>query len=69
MDRNTELLLQKAERFTRWEDEEKATNDVGELREEFRRRLYGSGDTVGAAEPTDGPAGSGARRQGPRQER
>ncbi len=33
MDRNTELLLEKVERFTRWEDEEKATNDVGELRE------------------------------------
>ena len=32
MDRNTELLLEKAERFTRWEDEEKATNDVGKLR-------------------------------------
>ena len=41
MDRNTELLLVKAGQLTRWEDEDKATNDVRELREEFRRRLYG----------------------------
>jgi hypothetical protein len=38
MDPNTELLLAKAAQPLRWEDEEKATNDVEELREEFRRR-------------------------------
>ena len=68
MDRNTELLLEKAERFTRWEDEEKATNDVAELREEFRRRLYGSA-AESPAQSTNGPAGSGAKSQGPRHER
>jgi hypothetical protein len=43
MDPNTELLLAKSRQLTRWEDEEKATNDVEQLREEFLRRLYGSG--------------------------
>ena len=42
MDRNTELLLAKAGQPSRWEDEQKATNDVEQLREEFRRRLYGT---------------------------
>jgi hypothetical protein len=40
MDENTELILLKATRPLRWEDEEKATNDMDLLREEFRRRLY-----------------------------
>jgi hypothetical protein len=54
MDRNMELLLEKAARLTRWEDEEKATNDFEELREEFRRRLYGSRNPSVPAEQRDG---------------
>ena len=44
MDRRTELLLEMKRRMTqsppRWEDEEKLSNSVEELRAEFRRRLY-----------------------------
>lgn len=40
MDRNTELLLAKAQEAARWEDQEKASNDLNILRAEFRRRLY-----------------------------
>lgn len=57
MDRNTELLLAKAGEPTRWEDEEKATNDADALREEFRRRLYASE----AARPAD--SANGAKQQ------
>jgi len=60
MDRNTELLLVKAGQFTRWEDEDKATNDVRELREEFRRRLYGDSSTEATAEPVNGTVGRAA---------
>lgn len=41
MDPNTSLLLAKTEQTTRWEDEEKASYGIAELRAEFRRRLYG----------------------------
>jgi hypothetical protein len=68
MDRNIELLLAKAGQLTRWEDEEKATNDVEELREEFRRRLYGSGCVKNATEQTNGAAGTQARGGGLRRE-
>ena len=40
MDPNTELILTKASRTANWEDEEKATNDLEALREEYRKRLY-----------------------------
>ena len=60
MDQNTELLLAKAAQPTRWEDEEKATNDVGLLREEFRRRLYGNGEGDGAARERNGSSGGGS---------
>lgn len=40
MDQNTDLLLSRIAQPTRWEDEERATNDVEQLRAEFRRRLY-----------------------------
>jgi hypothetical protein len=40
MDPNTELILAKAAQSPRWEDEEKATNDLDLLREEFQRWLY-----------------------------
>ena len=40
MDQNTNLLLAKAGEPVRWEDEEKATNDLELLRAEFRSRLY-----------------------------
>ena len=68
MDRNMVLLLEKAARMTRWEDEEKATNDVEELREEFRRRLYGNGCVESKAEQADGAAGTEARNGGLRRE-
>ncbi len=44
MDQNTELFLSRIAQPTRWEDEEKATNDVEQLRAEFRRRLYAGGE-------------------------
>jgi hypothetical protein len=40
MDRNEELVLQKAIRVQNWEDEERASYDMETLREEFRQRLY-----------------------------
>jgi len=40
MDKNTELILAQSAPPANWEDEEKATNDLDELREEFRKRLY-----------------------------
>ena len=39
MDAQLKLWLDKAVPI-RWEDEEKATNDVEELRREFRKRLH-----------------------------
>jgi hypothetical protein len=61
MDRNTELLLAQSRQLTRWEDEEKATSDVEELREEFRRLLYGDGCAERTAEQTNGVAGTGSK--------
>ena len=55
MDRNTELLLARAAQPLRWEDEDKATNDIEQLREEFRRRLYANGGEAQAQERT-GPS-------------
>jgi len=55
MDQNAELLLSRIGQPPRWEDEEKATNDVEQLREEFRRRLY-AGDTAAPAGERNGPA-------------
>ena len=69
MDRNTELLLAKAVQLTRWEDEEKATNDVEQLREEFRHRLYGSGCAKTPAKAQNGAAGTEARSTRLRYER
>jgi hypothetical protein len=40
MDKSTRLILAHAAPPASWEDEEKATNDLGVLREEFRKRLY-----------------------------
>ena len=40
MDKNTELILAQSAPPANWEDEEKATNDLELLREEFRKRLY-----------------------------
>jgi hypothetical protein len=58
MNPNTELLLAKVEQSSRWEDEEKATYGVEQLREEFRHRLYGSAP---AAAEEDKPAGVDAK--------
>ena len=55
MDQNAELFLARTGQPTRWEDEEKATNDVEQLREEFRRRLYAA-DTTAPAGERNGPA-------------
>ena len=40
MDKNMELILTHSAPPLNWEDEEKATNDLEVLREEFRARLY-----------------------------
>jgi hypothetical protein len=40
MDKNTELILAQSAPPANWEDEDKATNDLEMLREEFRKRLY-----------------------------
>jgi hypothetical protein len=56
MDRNTELLLAKAGQPPRWEDEQKATNDVEQLREESSGRP-GSKWTVGVAMLSRAPSG------------
>jgi hypothetical protein len=48
MDQNTDLLLSRIAQPARWEDEEKATNDVEQLRAEFRRRLYPEAETATA---------------------
>jgi hypothetical protein len=60
MDQKAELLLARATQSIRWEDEEKATNDVELLREEFRRRLYANGNAEVAA---PGRNGSSAAEQ------
>ena len=60
MDQNAELLLARTAQPIRWEDEEKATNDVEQLREEFRRRLYANGN---AETPGPGRNGSSAAEQ------
>ncbi len=56
MDQNTELLLARAGQPLRWEDEEKATNDIDELRKDFRCRLYAGGETGTEAVERNGPA-------------
>lgn len=42
MDETMKLKLRLAPPQPKWEDEEKATNDVKVLREEYRRLLYAS---------------------------
>jgi len=56
MDQNSELFLARTGQPTRWEDEEKATNDVEQLRAEFRRRLYANGDATPPAGDRNGAA-------------
>ena len=56
MDQNAELLLARTAQAVRWEDEEKATNDVEQLREEFRRRLYADKIAEAPALGRNGPA-------------
>jgi hypothetical protein len=56
MDQNAELFVSKAGQPKRWEDEEKATNDVAELRKEFRSRLYAEGQTHPPGRDQNGPA-------------
>ena len=56
MDQNAELLLARAAQPVRWEDEEKATNDVEQLREEFRLRLYANGNAAPTAQTRNAPA-------------
>lgn len=48
MDENMKLKIKLAAPQPNWEDEEKATNDVKVLREEYRRLLYAS---EGESEP------------------
>ncbi len=61
MDQNTDLLLSRIAQPTRWEDEEKATNDVDQLRAEFRRRLYADGDTPAPPGDRNGPTPRAAK--------
>jgi hypothetical protein len=49
MDRAIELLLTKTREAVRWEDEEKATYDLGSLRRDFNRHLYGAAAEGGLA--------------------
>jgi hypothetical protein len=49
---NDELLLTRASHSVRWEDEDKGTIDVEQLREEFRR-LYAHGNAAPAARARD----------------
>ncbi len=56
MEQNAELLLARASQPVRWEDEEKATNDVEQLREEFRRRLYANGNAAPPTQTRNAPA-------------
>jgi hypothetical protein len=51
MDRNTELLLAKGGQATRWEDEEKSSNNLDVLRQEFRHRLYADGEKTPSETP------------------
>lgn len=57
MDRNTELLFAMSGRSTCWEDEDKSSNDLDVLREEFRCLFLAKGERVSsqvsplAAEP------------------
>jgi hypothetical protein len=40
MDQNTKIILANAAKAENWEDQEKATDDVQTLIEEFNNRLY-----------------------------
>ena len=59
MDKNSELILAQAPPLANWEDEEKATNDLELLREEFRKRLYSErgAKLMGQERNGDGQAG------------
>lgn len=59
MDQNTELLLSRIAQPPRWEDEEKATNDIEQLRAEFRSRLYADGDATAVGERNGTPPRTG----------
>jgi hypothetical protein len=61
MDQNTDLILSRIAQPTRWEDEEKATNDVEQLRADFRRRLYAGGDAAPPAGDRNGSTPREAR--------
>jgi hypothetical protein len=61
MDQNTDLILVKAGQAANWEDEEKATNDLEVLREEYRRRLYSSQGQERARQSVNGEP---ARKKG-----
>lgn len=52
MDRQTELLFAMSGRTTRWEDEEKSSNDLDVLREEFRRLFLAKGERVSSQSPS-----------------
>ena len=54
MDENMKLKLRVAAPQPNWEDEEKATNDVKVLREEYRRLLYASESEVAPQGQCDG---------------
>ena len=61
MDQKADLFLARTGQPTRWEDEEKATNHVEELRREFRRRLYAEGQTNAPAGDRNVPSARDAK--------
>src|SRR5438874_1494516 len=61
MDKNTELSLAHSAPAANWEDEEKATNDLDELGEDFRKRLYAERGARLINQSKSGAATSGSR--------
>ena len=59
MDRNMELILTHSAPPLNWEDEEKATNDLDDMREEFRKRLYSERGARLASDAKNGKATNG----------
>ena len=61
MDKNIELILAQSAPPANWEDEEKATNDLELLREEFRKRLYSERGAKLVGQEKNGEAQSGGQ--------
>lgn len=59
MDKNTDIILANATKSENWEDQEKTTDDVAVLREQFKKRLHsrqaeaGKGNEAAPGEKTE----------------